>query len=284
MPWTKRGALKGGTARRPRRRTSLARRFGRKRASASNNKRSVVTLARAVSRNSAVLRAQRIFTDYQYLEPDAPLGPGIQVELVSGNWYAWPITDVTTFDPVLRRDQTVLDGSSTYMLRMQSNFRVQIANEYYAYLNIWLVRPRKDAVSLLDDLAGVNPGLITSLTPGNDYIEGPVPGANIRLNPANFKCLASKQITLTKDTLNDAPEVDQNVGNPFSLWRKWQWTTKLNYRLRQPVGKPWRNLPWEQQQYHQKMYLLCYASSAGPDVNRGPFMAVDTMYTCLNSD
>lgn len=283
MAYTNSRNLKGGTARRPRRRTSMARKFSRKKATVANNKKSVVSLARAVSRNSAVLKAQRIYTDYQYLEPDAPLGPGIQTEIVSGSWYSWPMTDVTTFDPVLRRDQNVIDGSSTYLLRMQSNFRIQIANEYFSYLNIWLVRPRKNAVSTLDDLAGVNPGLISPLTPGLDYIEGPVSGANLRLNPANWKVLAYKAITLTKDTLNDAPQPDENIGNPFSVWRKFQWTTHLKYRVRQPLGKPWRNLPWEQQQYYQKTYLLVTGSSSGPDVNRGPFMAVDTLYTALNT-
>ena len=279
MPFTKKNSLRGGTARRPRRRTSMARRFSRKRASASNNKRSVVTLARAVSRNSAVLRAQRIWTDYQYYE-EVPELPGFSVNLENDKWYAYPMTNFARWGGVLRQDVNVDDSSKCFIQRMQMNLRLELRDDQ-SVVNIWLVTPRRDQVSKLDDLAVGPFGAINPLTERLDFIEGQTEGANIRLNPAIFKVHASWYKTLVANRLDQAANLNENVGNPNTTWAKKQWNTRLNTTVRSPIGKRWQSVQFDQMPYYSKYYLLAYAHSEGSGL--GPNLTTDTLYTAINA-
>lgn len=282
MPYTRKNALRGGTARPRRRRTSMARKFSRRRASTYNNKRSVVTLARAVSRNSAVLRAQRIWTDYQYFL--APELPGFSQLLENDTWYSYPLTDVSKWESCLRRDTNVEQSARCFVSRMQMNLRLELRDSS-SFVNVFLVTLRKDAVSKLDDLAaGFSlPGEINPLTENNDFIEGQITGANLRLNPAIFKVHAVWYKTLVANQLAQAPVDDQNVGNPNTTWCKKQWNTRLNTTIRSPIGKQWSFVPFDQMPYYNKYYLLCYAHTDSTLPNpQGPLLSVDTLYTAIN--
>lgn len=276
----RRSALKSYVKRSRRRTPSMATRFSKKKASARNNKRSVVSLARQVQRNSAIIRKNRVFCDFQYTLRDEP---GVDQQFASGDWYCWPLTDPSTMEPCLRRDENVNESSATYFLRMQMNLRFFLAGASYAYWNAFIVTPRQNAIGRLDELAFAGPGQIDPLLEGVDYIRG-VDGANLRLNPGEFRCDYARYITMAANTLTKDPIVDQNVSQTAQTYRKTQLNIPLKFRLRQPTGKTWRSQPFSQMARWEKKYLLVYVTWGGIPVGQDlPRMTFDNLYTTVNS-
>lgn len=281
MP-TRYSTLKEYTKGKPRKRTNVVTKAKYQKPTAQNQKKQIISLAKAVSANTKAIRAQRVYTDYQFGDNLAET-TGIVTDLESGTWQGYALTDFVQWKPVLRQDQNAQESSKTFCLRMQLNCRVDIGDvAQIAYINLFVVSLRRDAT----DVIVLNPppiGTMSQLTLNQDYIEGSSnQGVNVRLNPARFKVHAAKYITLLPNTPTVPQPVTTNVGNPYSTWRKWQWTVPLKFNVRtSATTRPWLQLKFEDMAHYQKYYLIAYSTNLGG--TNGPTFTCDILNTCVNS-
>ena len=49
--------------------------------------------------------------------------------------------------------------------------------------------------------------------------------------------------------------------NPYSTWRKWQWSVPLKFSVRMPTGRPWNTLKFDQMAYWS--VLACWSEGEG---------------------
>lgn len=280
----KRKALMDFIASSKRRRLNPVSRIRNQAPTAKNQKRQITRLAKRVAKNSKAIAAQKVFTDYQY-GTQAPVTRGASFSLTDGTWFGISLTDYSFWQPTLRIDQNVVDSSRTYALRAQINCRADIGSvTQVAYLNVFLVSPRSDAV----DPIGLNPpppNNMIQLQQNIDFIQATAnPGVNVRLNSGKYKVHACKYITLTPNTFETATPTGDAVGNPYSTWRKWQWNLPLKFSVVQPArGQSWKTLDFNQQAHYRKFYLIAY-SSLVPGGTESANFDVDILYTCLNFD
>lgn len=234
--------------------------------------------ARLVSKLYRASMLKKVYCDWQFVgqfraaEPD-PTG-------FNRDWFCAPLTDFSQWGPVLRRDQNVSESSTTFVQRMVINMRYQLKSASWAQFNVFIVTPRKDAAA--NDVpvriaAGQPP------TDGIEYVEGP-DAFNFRLNPAVFKVHYASYKTLTQSTL--FLPADQPAGNPFSTWDKGQATVKCGINVRMPIlGQPWTDLPYMQQGYSKRYYMLCcIVSDANASVGLGQTaeFTFDSLATTIN--
>lgn len=287
MVYTRRGygtvrknPLRSFTLKGRRKRASLATRAKYQRPSAKNQKRQIVSLAKQVAKNTAHINSQKVFTDFQWGDLQAP-SKGIVQAMSTGTWYAWPLTDFSRWGPVLRTDSNVMESSKTYCVRCQLNVRCNIGDvSQLAYVNVFVVTPRKDAIDSIT-LQPPTIGQMQQLVQGTQFIESNQnEGANVRLNTSQFKVHAAKYITLTPNAPTEPLPQGQSVGNPFATWRKWQWNIPLKFSVRMPVNRPWHNIPLDDMAYYQRFYLLAYATHIGGTT--GPLLYADSLTTCIN--
>ena len=290
MPYGRRGvrrsALKNYTATgNKRRRISIATRAKLKKPTAYNQRRQIVSLAKRVAKNIKYIRSKKVYTDYQW--GDSGSGTrGITQLMTNGIWYGWALTDYSRWIACLRSDQNAVESSRTYTMRMQLNFRIDVGTVTKgAFLNIFLVTPRTSQTNPITFATPAVDGAIAPLVLNNDFIENSQnQGTNVRLNSGKFKVHACKYVTLVSDTFDDAPPTTQTIGNPYSTWRKFQWNVPLKFSIMNPTNRPWRLLPFDQQAFWRKYYLVVYATNNdGGDTNSVKF-SCDPMMTCINFD
>ncbi|CAK0905797.1 unnamed protein product [Prorocentrum cordatum] len=215
--------------------------------------------------------------DWQWYEGAST---GISRPLATGTWYAWPLTDVGHWLPVLRQADSVNTASKTYAMRMQLNCRLDAGNvTQRTFLNAFLVSPRKDHTGVIKPI-GPN-GAIPQLTAIDDDIDNDLfPGASVRLNSAKFKVHAVKYATLTPNSLTAPVANLRDVSYPFATYRKWQWNVPIKLSVRQVDGNSWRTAQFDQFAYYQKYFLLVYSTSLANDTE--PNIHVDALTTCIN--
>lgn len=265
---------------RKRRRTRLSTRIRFKRPTAKNQKRQLYSLSKRVARNTRYIRNQRVYTDYQWGDD---VSRGIAMDCKNAKWYGWPLTDYTHWIPVLRRDANVAEAQRTFALRMQLNCRVSTGTVTKgAFLNIFLVSPRANQVEPLS-LTPPPAGTIGQLSQDEDYIKNGFQGTQVRLNPSKYHVHACKYITLCSNTLDAALPATDPAGDPYSTWRKWSWTVPLKFSVRSTDSDPWHKVPFHQQYYNRKYFLLIYSTN-GDGGDLGAFFTCDLMATCLNYD
>lgn len=278
MPYgpVRKSALKSYAAKGRRKRSSTATRVKMERPTAANQKRQIMRLSRQVARNTRFVASQKVFTDWQWVEGG---DTGISRPLSTGTWYAWPLTDLAKWLPVLRQSDNSTSASKTYCARMQINCRMDIGDVLErTCLNVFLVSPRKGAIDAIN-VTGPS-GAMDQLDPINDYIDNDqFPGANVRLNTQKFKVHAVKYSTLVYNTFN-APSAGPFVSNALTTYRKWQWNLPLKFTVRQPSGASWTTMPFSQMPYYQKYYLLVYSTSLSS--TNGPNLHADALSTCIN--
>lgn len=234
----------------------------------------------AIDRLRARQRRHWVYTDYQLTG---------QINPSWNTFLAYALTDPSgqssgvSWMPVLRQDQTVVRGSHTFCKRMQLNFRCNIGSIVTAavYFNVFILRPR------WSDTQAIAP-----TTANEDFIDS-APGANVRVNSAKYKVVASKYFTLSHNSVGlPGPTSPVGAGNPFSTYRKWQWNIPLNFPITNPappsVGSnaTWLDKNISDLPYWNRYYVVVYCAHEGTSAPGGglPFVSWDCLFTCTNSD
>lgn len=275
----RKSVLKDYTKKSRRRRTALTTRVRMQRPTARKQQRQILSLATQVARNTKYVRAQKVYTDYQFGDSAAEQR-GISQSLTQAKWYGWKLTDFDNWNACMRRDQNVAEASRTYCLRMQINCRLDVGDvSQLAYINLFIVTLRKDAVNSMDVSGAM--GNMTDLSLNDQFVEPSMnQGTNVRLNPAIFKVHAAKYVTLTPNAPSEPLPTGQSVGNPYATWRKWQWNIPLKFTARMPNNESWDNLVFEQMPYYQRYYLIAMSTHLGGTL--GPTFQFDSLATCVN--
>lgn len=235
---------------RKRRRTSNVTKAKWQRPTARNQRRQILSNARKINTLARVVYQQRVFCDWRLantLLADWDTGGSF-----SETWGCWALTDFPAWAACLRQDANVAESATTYLKRIQLNMRYALVAANYAQFNVFIVTLRKDAAAY-DPAASIAAG--TDPVLNNDYVQGQN-DFNIRLNPARFKVHYAKYVTLTNNALfNGLPS---ESGNPFSTWRKAQFTKQVKSTYRQAAGsaRGWTYIDYTNQPYYQRYFLL----------------------------
>ena len=279
---TTKGTLRKYTAKKKKARTSTTTLAKYQKPNARNQRRQIMRNARDIKRIYKSVLRDRVFCDWQYV---GQLNAVYDSGGFTRTWGCFPLTDYSLWGAVLRQDQNVAESSTTYVRNMQLNFRYQLRGSSWAQYNVFIVTPRKDAAA--NDV----PTRIKNGNPpqaGVEYIEGP-DAFNFRLNPAVFKVHFASYRTLTESTLFSA--ASPPTGNPLTTFAKGQANVKCGINVRFPVNvsyptppsNPWKELPYMQQAYHKRYFLLvCIVSDAVQGVATTAQFTFDQLATTIN--
>ncbi|MBA7715358.1 hypothetical protein ES703_124399 [subsurface metagenome] len=272
-------ALKGGVAKGKRKRTTSAY-APKKRTTVGSNSREIARLARQVDRNTRFAQSQKIYTDWMgYSSSEYGWGR----PLTSGHWYAWKLTDFGLWNECLRQSDTAKNASKTYLDRMQINCKLDIGDANVSVMaNVFLVSPRKDyprVIKVTTPMGDMDP-----LTAPDDYIFNEMDGGgNIRLNSGKFKVHASKYATLVYANPNFPPQGPNTApSNPFTTYRKWQWNIPLKFGMSKATSGSWREIPFDDMAYYQKLYVIAQVHTISTTGGLGPNFYVDNLTTAVN--
>jgi len=230
------------------------------RTSAKAQKRQIMSNALDIRRVKSMLPPP-VWCDYQY--------KGIQNSLVVPgddgyqlNYEYQPMLTPTAWQAVLRQDPNVDNAVTTKLLRMSINLRYQMRGSSRVQYSLFFVTLRKNAAN--KDL--------NTLVAGSDYIRGPA-DYQVRLNPAVFKVLYARDVSLTTNKWEAPPFIPGGsllAGNPETTFKKGQVNLKLNHNIREPSGlRPWKQMTFEQFPYYQKIFLLTFMYQKGSGLNPG---------------
>ena len=273
-------SLREYTAKSKRKRTGNVSKVRYQKPTARNQQRQIMTNARMVSKLYKAAMTKRVYCDWQYTgefesKPPDPAG-------FNRDWFCLPLTNYEDWGPVLRRDSNVAESSTTYVQRLQINMRYFLRAASYAQFNVFIVTPRKDAANN-DVPARIASDQFPSL--GVEYIEGP-DAYNFRLNPAVFKVHYASYKTLTNNSLQLEASANTVGQNPFTSYAKDQANIKCGINVRMPVlGQPWRSLPYMQQAYYKRYFMLvCIVSDAPQNItgNGVARFTFDSLATTIN--
>lgn len=219
-----------------------------------------------------------VFTDWQYsgvqttFTASAP-DPYFTIDVVK-------LMEPNVWNSVLRTDANVIESSQTLIKRMQMNLRYSLGESDWCQITTFIVSIRRDAAN--------KPITFSDLKAGEDYIySGSQQQFNPRLNPAVFKVHYCRNVSLMSNAwlapravIGDAAI----VGNPDTTLKKGQVNLKLNYRIRQPLGTPWRQMTQDQFAPSQRLYLISFFRGQTNDVDDlAPRVDFDNLVTCFNS-
>lgn len=276
-------ALRKYTARAKRRRTNNATKVKFQAPTAKNQKKQIMSNARAINYLYKSCMPRKVYCDWQYFGqfdtvPDAAGG-------ISRTWFAIPLINFPGWNACLRADQNVAVAASTYVARVQVNIRMALQLSNFAFVNLWVVTPRKDQNARntpADISAGQDPIL------GIDYIESPS-GSNLRLNSAIWKVHHCQYRTMTETTLGEAaPSPPFTAGNPSTTWGKSQINIPVKMKVRNPTsGTPWTQLSYMNMPYYHRYTLLCQVLQQAPQgtvQNRAARVDWDMLATTINAD
>lgn len=246
-------ALRKYTAKRVRRRTSNLTKTRFQAPTARNQKRQILTNAKAISRVYKMLPSPS-YCDWQLSGTHESLpNPG---DGYTNTTLATPLLDPFSWNSVLRKDPVVDQSSTTCVKRMVINMRYFLQDSTYTQMSVFIVTLRKDASNRQIDLQ--------PLTEKDDFIYGGENDWNVRLNPSVFKVHFARYITLTNNVLLGPSSL--SVGNPRQTYGKGQVTIPLNVNIREPNGLPWKSMQRFQLPPRQRYYLLSFQSTLTPAV------------------
>lgn len=259
---TTKGALRKYTAKKKKARTATTTMVKYQKPTARNQRKQIMRNARDIKRMYKAVMGNRVFCDWQYV---GQLNSAIDPTGFARTWACFPLTDFSGWGAVMRRDDNVAESSTTYVRNMQLNFRYQLKASSWAQYNVFIVTPRKDAANNDVPTRIKNNDFPQA---GVEYIEGP-DAFNFRLNPAIFKVHFASYRTLTETTL--FLPAQQPAGNPFTTFAKGQANVKCGINVRIPVNigaaSSWRDLPYMQQAYYKRYFLLvCIVSNQNAGV------------------
>lgn len=256
-----------------RRRVSTYTKAKYQRPTAKNQRSQIMANARVIARVDRIMRASRIWTDYQQV---------VEGSAINDTWIAVALTNCASWTPVLRKSDIVERQAKTWYDRCAINMRYLLNDSDFVQYTVFVVTLRQNAASR--DLVTVPPNFATGeWTAGIDL-------QNVRLNPAVFKVHFARDVTLTANTLGGSnptgPTGGPLAGNPATTWRKGQINLKTKFSMRQPTDTDrWRTLTALDQPYWRRYYLLVHSivqNTGTPILNAK--VNIDALHTCINSD
>lgn len=269
------------TSSRKRRRTSTTTLVKWQAPTAKNQRKQIMSNAKAISRLYKIAVPPQVYCDWQLF---GTLNSRLDAGNFTTTWQAFPLMSFTDWAAVLRQDDNVTESSSTQVKRLSINMRYVLNRSDWANFNIWIVTPRKDASNrdpATDFAAGNLP------VQGTDFTSGP-DGFCIRLNPAMYKVHFASYKTLTETTLFQGALPLAPAGNPNTTWSKGQANIRCNAKVRAVTnGNSWRQLPYQSLPYYQNYYLLCAIVQNAPQATpagQGAFFSFDQLATTVNMD
>lgn len=268
------------TAKSKRKRTANATKVKYQPPTARNQRKQIMTNVRAIRNLYRVAMPQQVYCDWQYQFQGYAK---VSDDGFTRTWFALPLTKFTLWTRCLRQDDNVSESSTTKIHRMSLNLRYFLGNSDYAFFNLWVVTPRKDA-NELDPVADIQAG--SDPQSPNDFIEGPN-ATNARLNPAQYKVHYASYRTLTENTLGIGQPSAQASGNPMTTFAKGQCNIRCNFQVRNPNrSKPWLSLTESSLPYYRRYYMLVYIvqnAPTGTQTNTGAQFTFDQLATTISS-
>lgn len=274
-----RTGLRGSRATRTRgnrRRKTAIKKVYSQRPTARNQQQQIARVTRLAVSNRR--RFESVYTDWQLSPTADPSDTGYATNMVGNTWQVIRITNFDQWVPVLRQSRIVEDSNHTFVKRISINMRATLGSGY-ANCNFFIVRTRyPDATR---DLFNSPPSIANG-----DFIDvSSAPGMNVRLNPAKFKVLASKYVTLKTTTAIPPAVTDFLPGDPSPAEAKWNWTISPKIKVHQPATQStpgrWSDKAFESLPYYDKLYILAL-SNIDSNTMRGIWYA-DSLATCVNS-
>lgn len=278
----RRNSLRGSKAN-PRRRKqpSALSKVRRERPTAHNQKRQIARVTALAIANRKRFRS--VYTDWQISPTSDPTDTGFGFNLANATWQVIRLTNFDQWIPVLRQDTNVQESNHTFVKRLQINMRLQVATGW-ATANFFIVRTRFPEATR--DLFSAPPSI-----GGSDFTENSqLGGANIRLNAAKFKILASRYCTVKTAPRGSTPLPDPNPnfqqGNPTPAEQKWQWNVNVNMKVHNPSpvqngAAKWPAKAFETLPYYDRIYLMCYSAFDAASTRGGWY--ADSLATCINN-
>ncbi len=272
----RRTGLRGSTNRRaPKKRRSSISKVYRQRPTARNQQRQIARVTKLAISNRK--RFNSVYTDWQISPTSTPDDLGYVTAMATNTWQVIRITNFDQWIPVLRQDTNVNESNHTFVKRISINMRASLGTGY-ANCNFFLVRARFPEANR--DLLSSPPTIANG-----DYIElSQAASANVRLNPAKFKVLASNYCTLKTTTLIPPATTDFLPGDPTPAERKWQWNIYPKIKVHQPSTQStpgrWPAKAFETLPYYDRLYVMCI-SNIDANTMRGVWYC-DPLATCVN--
>ena len=263
-------ALRGGTRRFRRRRTSNITKARWQRPSARNQKRLILTNARDIARLKSEARLGRVFTDYQI---------NGQAVLTPGSWTFIRLTDFTGWTPVLRQNIVADNQKNATIMHQVLNTRFSMSTpggtvlQSPQFWSFFIISPRNSSQG--------DPNA-TPFSLGDDYIvNSAVQESLVRLNPGRWKVHAYKYATLAVGAESGLPVVGLSAFQTSSTWRKHQFSLRGRKHIKNPNGN-WMDHEFELLPPWQRIFIAVFVDTL--NAASTPTLYYDNLSTMLTSN
>lgn len=248
----------------------------RQRPTAYNQRRQIARVTRLALANRK--RFNTCYTDYALTQDGTT--PSYAVVLSAGSWLIQPLTDFSTWLPVLRQDTNVNEASHTFVKRLQLD--VNLFATGYVNCSCFVVRMRGSNAER--DLLASPP-----TEAGGDFIDSSHPNIGtdvngVRLNAGKFKVLAHRYFTMNTVAYGTSSAVNED-----SMRRHWCVTLNPRIKVSQmsaSSGVPltWRNKQFMQLPYYDRLYLAILPGFS-PSTTPAPTAQAqyNQLATCINT-
>lgn len=262
-----------------RRRTSNVTKVRFQAPTARHQRRQIMANAKDIGFLKRMVKNQRVWCDWQrtadfFAQID-------NTGSFTTTWGIYPLTDFSSWTPVMRTDATVSRSSTTFVKRLQLNMRYSLNDSDFASFSVFIVTLRPQS-------ATYNP-VATLPVISTDYIAN-TQEYNVRLNPAVFKVHYARQLQLMNNGYGEPAITGDTSGNPKTTFAKGQVNLQPHLQVRAPFGTPasfWTQLSDQDLPYYQRYYLMIYCNQtnpAGATPQSGARLTYDLLATTINSD
>lgn len=243
--------------RRPRRRTSLIT-HARYRRSANAQSSQIQRLARMAIRNSAILRGQRLYTDYY-------LNAGTDATFVSGVWYAKSIMDPISWQKTMRQNVDADEAQNAFIRSMFFQYTSSLFKlKSSGVMTLMLVSIRPNAANYAPTAGSLTD---TEEFQNLGFYSMPV------VNSGLMKVKWSKTFILQSNPLEApsvAPTTTVAVGDPSDTYTRGSVNMRIGQTFRSPSifaapqtqPKAWSDLQDIDLRPMQRLYILAYFQSS----------------------
>lgn len=270
------------TARGKRKRVGNATKVKYQAPTARNQKKQILSNAKAIKYLYKVAMPQKVYCDWQlfgrqYVNVD----PGGSF---TTTWQAFPLMSLPDWRACLRQDDNVRESSTTFIQRLSINMGYFLDLSNWCNFSVWIVTPRSSAADR-DPTADIAAGQLP--VQYIDYIED-VNAYNTRLNSQIYKVHFASYRSLTETTWFQAALPAAPAGSPGTTFARGQCNIRCNTKIRRPTaGDSWKEQPYMQIPYYNRYYLLVRMVAQSPPAAPAARVAsftFDQQAVTINSD
>ena len=273
---TRRQGTRGGRKPTRRNRASIKTRVKYQRPTARAQQSQIASLARMAVKNSKILNASKVYTDWYEQE---------KTDYVGTTSVAIPLTNLATWRPGARTNAVVDREMTTFVREMQFNYCATAARlEDPMYLSMFIVsiRPTAAATPIPSPLISqTNPPVANA-----DYTsQGTL--NSILLNSSKYKVHWTRFFHIFPANQTPINQGDEPIpwGNPSTTYRRGRVTLKLNWSARAVGGGVWRDLTINNLSPSKRLYLIIASSSDTPASSGTTWeLGWGTKFTCINDN